>query len=291
MNEKSGRWGAVNGISTVRNWAINDAHTAPTAVASNTGFGTARRVGVQDWTGSFDVYGTTPPIYPGDLFAFIGYMGPDDNVSGVGPRYAGDARCNQLTMNMNWAGGEIISLACEFGGHLALTPTSSGGAEITDGTVPALTPISGGSYIEYSLDGSTWHVWESLLQATWTWTNAVQPYVNSSTFVSGKLWTGRAEGHNDWSLQCVEQNTNRARFAKGQELWIRLHLDSSGTNFWELKTGLVGQFTGIQVDRETSKIIQQTINVDMNANGVSDGSLGWIKNPAGVVVWGDGLIS
>ena len=286
MNEKSGRWGAVNGVSTVRNWSINDSHNAVPAVASNTGFGTTRSVGAQDWEGSFEVYGVTPPMYPGDLFTFIGYMGPDNNISGVGPRYSGDARLSQFALNMNWAGAEVISLTCEFGGHLALTPLSSGGAAITDATAPALTPISGGSYVEYSTDGSTWHTWESLLQATWSWTNALQSYVNSSTFVDGKLWTGRAAGVNDWSLQLVEQNTNRSRFDKGAELWIRLHLDSSGTNFWELKTGVVGQFTGIQVDRESGKIIQQTANVDMNSNLRSDGSLGYIKNPAGDVVWG-----
>ena len=213
-------------------------------------------------------------------------MGPDDNVSGVGPRYAGNAILSQFALTMNWAGGEIISMGCEFGGNLALTPTSSGGAEITDATAPALTPISGGSYVEYSTDGSTWHTWESLLQAVWTWTNSVQTFVNSSTFVSGKLWTGRAKGINDWSLQLTEQNTNRSRFSKGQELWIRLHLDSSGTNYWELKTGILGQFTGIQVDRESAKIIQQTVNVDMNAALVADGSLGHIRNPSGVVVWG-----
>lgn len=284
MAVHSGRRSAVNGISTVRNWSVNDQHTPAQGVASNTAYGTLRRKGVHDWTGSFDRFGVVPEVMPGESFSFIGYTAPDDDISGVGMRYSGTACVSQIALNMNWAGGEMISIQHDFAGHLALTGTP-GAAEITDSTDPEVYPI-GGCKLEYSSDGSTWHEWTDLLQAVWTLSNQLQQYVNSSTYVGGYLWTGRKPGPIDWQLAVTEQNGDRSRFNKGDDIWVRLHLDTSGTNYWQLKVGQVGDFTGIVADRETGKILQQTVNVRMNSNLLADGSLGHILKPDGTAWWG-----
>jgi hypothetical protein len=284
MSLHSGRYAAVNGVSTIRNWSINDEHNSAVGVASNTRFGKARRRGVSDWTGSFSLFGITPPVMPGQAISFIGYGAPDNDVSGVGNRYSGSGLLQQFALNMNWAGGEIISGQCDFGGNGALAIVSSGGAEITDSTDPELYPI-GGAYVEYSTDGSTWNTWTDVAQALWTFINELQTAVNSSTYVSPHLWTARKAGNYDWSLAITEQNSDRSRFQKGQQLWVRLHLDATGSNYWELATGLVKNFTGIVYDRESGRINQQTVNVEMNSNNVDDGSIGHIKKPGGDTVW------
>lgn len=284
MGVHSGKWATANGISTLREWSINDVHTPAEARTSNTAFGKSRRKGVNDWTGSVNVFGITPPAYPGSTIAFIGYVAPDNDASGVGLRYSGNAIISQMVLSLNWGAGELLGISLEFGGVGALA-TPAAQAQITDGTTPTLYPVPG-CKVEYSTDGSTYHEWTDLVSATWTLTNEVQTYVNSSTYENGRLWTGRKAGPIDWTLSLVEQNSDRSRFGKGDQLYIRIHLDASGTNYYELKTGLVKDFTGLQVNRETGAILQQTVNVEMNSNDVSDGSLGHILLPDTTVWWG-----
>lgn len=274
MGVHSGRFGTVDNVKTVRDWNINDSGTLAEAVASNTAFAKARRPAIEDWTGGFKYYGSLPPVMPGELFPFVGYMAPDNDAGGAGQRYSGNAIASQLIANWNWQNGEILNQQIDFGGHLALA--SASGAVVLDEEDPDL-PIVGGTKIEFSLNDADWEEWTNLLQATFTLTNALQTYVNSSTYVGGRSWTGRKPGNLDWTLAVVEQDVIRSRFNKGDQVALRLYV--SGEDFWLLKWGIVKEFTGITVNRETGAIIQQTVNIEMNGVNIDDASLGTITLP------------
>lgn len=284
MGVHSGKWAVLNGISTVRNWSINDTQALFKGVASNTGFGTATRQAVEDWTGNFAVFGHTPPVMPGDLISFLGYTAPDNDSSGVGWTYSGQALITQLALTWNWTPGEVLSQAIDFGGHLALTP-NAGASQITD-TSAADLPLVAVTSIQYSLDnGSTWVNWTTnsgVLQAVLTITTAPQVYVDSSTIVSERIWTGRKKSIFNWTLAVTEHEIDRTRFTKGQQMLLRLFVDS--THYWELKWGKISGFSGIQVNAETGAIIQQNVDVEMNMSddGIvssTPGVLGHILKP------------
>jgi hypothetical protein len=287
MAVHSGRFGVVNGVSTVGEWSIADAGTLAEAVASNTAFGTARRPGVEEWSGSYQPYGYAPPSgqMPGDSISFIGYMAPDNDQGGVGEEYSGTAMLKQLAVNWNWASGEIISFQTDFDGHLALTPTPATGPHL-DSSVPSFPQI-GGTFFSYATVSpwTSYTTWTDLVSATWTLKNNVQPYVNSSTWLGtpGRFWTGRKQGIYDWTLAVTEQNVDRARFKKGDQLALRLYVTQS--LYWELWWGMVRDFTNIVVDRKTGKIITQTINIDMQVSDVTAGTLGHILKPDGTTWW------
>lgn len=285
MGLHSGKFGVVNGASTVRNWSITDSESLQAYVASNTLFGTGRRRGVQEWSGSYSFYGHTPPVMPGDLFSFLGYTAPNDDVSGTGMRYSGQAMCENVNVNWSWQDGAIINGDVNFQGHLGLT--SEDGAEITDETVPVVPLIALGK-IEYSKDdGSTWTEWTNLLSASLTLSCSVQAYVNSSTVVSSALTTGRKSGPFDWTLAVTEQDVRRDHLSKGESIVLRLWVDTS--QYWELMWGKVGEFTGLTVDRESGAIMQQTVNISMDGFDPDEStyanSYGHVLKPDGTEWW------
>src|SRR6185437_15471936 len=279
MAVHSGKFGVVNNQSTVRNWSINDSQTLAKGVASNTAFGPFRRRGVEEWTGSFAQYGKQPTVMPGDSFTFQGYTAPDNDAYGAGIEYSGTAIVRQLVVNWNFEGGEMINMAIDFDGHLNLTSQGVSGAVYLDVSTPTIPPIALGSLSYATVSPWTsFTTWSDVASATLTITNEVQEYVNSSTIVAAAgvnhLWKGRKSGNMDCTLSVVEQNLNRSRFNKGDDIAVRLYVDA--TTFWELKWAQVKDFTGIQVDRETAKILQQTVNTEFNGVLTADGSLGSI---------------
>src|SRR5947207_1860310 len=81
MGVHSGKFAAVNGKSTVRNWSINDTNATKAFIASNTGGGTGRLKGNHDWSGSYSQYSGIPAVMPGSALSFTGYSAPDSDVN------------------------------------------------------------------------------------------------------------------------------------------------------------------------------------------------------------------
>lgn len=267
MGPQSGRFGVIDGISTVRNWSINDVSTLPKGVASSTKNGALRRPGIRSWTGSFAFYGHTPPVMPGSLFDFAGYTAPNDGVSGNGVVYLGQAICDSASIVWNWQSGDIISGTCNFSGHLELTTDVD---EYLDTTSPNAPSICGTGIFYNATE------WENVTQATLNLTAANGSYVNSST----GCWTGRRPGPVDATLSVVEQEVARGSFEIGDDLIVKIMVD--GTDFWELKWMKVKDFSGLSVDRETGAIMSRTVALEKNG---FNGGTGWIKKPGGTTWW------
>ena len=285
MGVFSGRLGIIDGQSTVRNWNVSEVGTLPKYVASNTRGGSSREKGTRDWTGGFGLYGAIPSILPGDQFAFKGMTSADDLTEGnAGEQLSGSARVLSLTVNWNWAGGELLSMEVSFGGHLVLTKAN---AVLTqDLTVPASLPIAG-TKIQHSADGASWHDIPNLTTASLTIVSEVPTYVNSSTFdaATEALWTGRTKGPIDWTMS-MNQEDNKPGGTNGypaidSKHQLRCYINS--TEFWLLKWAQFSDYSNLTVDRESGAIISRTLNCGMA--GIKDGVDGSITLPGAGSAW------
>lgn len=288
MGLHSGKWAAVNGVPNIHQWSISETQSPAKGRASNTALAPIRKRGVHQWSGSYSAYGGTPTCMPGVLFGFVGFGAPDDDVSGAGQRYSGNAIVDSVAITWNWATGECISHVVSFSGHIDLTKAS--GNEPADATTPVMPPIAP-CKIKYgavtaSADGDFTNV-AALTQAVLTISSENQSFVNSDTVVgtgaSAKLWTGRKAGVPDWTLALSQQDNLRvgAPFDIGDDISLRLYVDA--TTYWLLKWGHVRDFTGITADRNTGAIIGRTVNVDWNA--YASPGLGVVTDPSGTQWW------
>lgn len=284
----SGKFGSVDGVSTVMNWAVVDTMTLSDTVASNTSGGHARRKGIHDWTGSFAGQGGTPPVMPGEYFLFSGYTAPDSDVAGeAGLVYSGQAIVESVTITWNWEGGEIIGWTVNMASNGPIAGTTA--VEVPDVTVPDVPEVCA-TIIEW-LDGQDGtgngagaHVeWANLQTATLTITAANTTYTNSSTIFGGQCWTLRQPGVVDFQVSVTEQDNDRAKFDKGDDLHLKMYV--SATTFWFLSWAKLREFTGLTVDRTSGAILSQTVNFDMNSNRDSDGVLGFINKPDLTEYW------
>lgn len=276
MGAHSGKFGVVNGQSTVRNWTINEVQEAKAYVASNTKGGTGRIKGVHDWSGSFGAYGGQPAAMPGETLAFAGYTAPNDNTVGSdGQRYSGSAIVDSVAITLNWATGDILSYVLNFSGNGALTKDTG---LYSDATTPDVPPIVLGRVDWLTGTGpDVWTEWENIAQAVLTITAANQAYVNSSSVVSGIAWRQRLAGIIDFTLAITEQETLRASLPSiGTSEAIRLYINA--TEFYELRNANLLDFSGITVDRETGAITQRTVNFGMD---------GWSAGVEGEIILPD----
>jgi hypothetical protein len=274
MGVHSGKFGVVNGMSTVRNWNITDELSNPKFTASNTAGGTGRKTGIDAWTGSFGYFGATPTVMPGESFTFKGYCAPDnDTLAGVGTNVTGTALIDSVVISWNWTNGDIISAVANFSGHLGLTENLAAAA-IADATTPD-APAACGTKIEYSSDGVTYTELANLTQATLTISAANQSYVNSGT----SCGTGRKPGPIDWSLSITQQEQANI-LTNGNNYFLKCWID--GVNFWHLKWGKYKGRSNLSVDMESGAIISHVKNFEMNGYNTTQG---FIKLPAAGANW------
>jgi hypothetical protein len=268
----------------VRDWTLNDMQALAPAVASNTAFGTDHEPAIEEWNGTFKTYGDSPPCMPGDTIAFQGYTAPDNDAYGNGVEYAGNAVVKQVTLNLNFTGGEPVQYDVEFEGHLNFTTQGVSGSVILDLTNPNIPPIVNAG-LQFSMNGSVWNPVPNVASCQLVFTNGVQEYVNSSTIVAvssvNHLWKGRKAGNFDWALTIAQQDNIRTLFNKGDNVYFRPYV--TATTYWDLKWGCIESFSGITVNRETGAIIQMSVNAKMKAQVA--GVLGYVKKPDTTTFW------
>jgi len=278
MSVHSGKFGVVNGVSTVRNWTLEQVSASQAFVASNTRGGTGRRKGVKDWTGSYSCYGSTPPAMPGELFNFEGYTAPEDDQWGSdGLTYYGQALVTQVALNLNFESSEIWNFQTSFGGDGALARKSDVIADATDPR--AYSPLDSKIVIldpdrsvlgSGSLSASAGEE-SCITSAALTLSVPDNTYVNSCT----TPWTGRRAGPLDWTgtLNSQHIDPDDLGFEIGDDVILQLWVDD--VNYWEFKWVHIKDFTGLTIDRETGAILSMGIAIEMNGfvDGLGDGHI------------------
>lgn len=275
--EHSGRYGVVNGQSSIRTWSVNETSTPAKHVSSSTKWGTGRRKGIKAWSGSFGAFGGVPLVMPGEFFDFKGYTAPDNDISGDGVTCEGRAVMDSIAITWNWTNAEIISLVANFSGHLALT---IGSDEYSDAGVPdqpstllALPPA-----FQIGIGAET--PWSCVSQMALNISCANTQYVNADT--TG--WTGRKTGPAvDWTLAVTEQKVKRAGLPEiGDDMILKLYVNA--TQFWHLKWGHLKDYSNLTVNRETGEVLSRVANLEMS--GFDDaGAAGLIQLPGAVAAW------
>jgi len=274
MAVHSGKMGAVNGQSTVRNWQINDTASSVGFRASNTQCGMARKKGVRSWAGSFSGNGGLPAVLPGQLFQFQGFTAPDSGVAGTaGLTFSGQAIVDSLAITWDWNANEIIQHTVNFSGHLNLTEANGTVSDATTVVAPSAANAT------LSVDGA------DILNYVNANLNVVannQSYVDSSTIIAGTTWTGRKAGGIDWNA-AVTVNNHAKQFAMQADYELVMGVDAATD--WTLRYGHLRDYTGLVVDPNTQAIQQQTMNFEMTGLHPTTGAIGQILLPGGAVFW------
>ena len=278
--EHSGRYGAIDGVASLRKWSINEGYTTQKSVASNTKSGTNRNKGIYDWTGSYSAFGSVPAAMPGETLSLSAYKSPSAaGLTSAGDIFSGTILVTQVAITWDFKTNAPISHEVQFGGDGALTMTT--GALITDASTVEEEPPCLGKIVTFS--GSETRI-PHVTQAVLTFTREAKTSVNSGTSAgSGACLTARRPGAAiDWTLAITTEDGNENTvLASGSILNFRCYVD--GTDYWDLKWGLMGQRSGLTVDRESGNIIGQTHNAEMK--GFNAGTVGHIKKPGEVTAW------
>jgi|SRR3989304_7278196 len=288
MGPTSGKWGVVatDGIpvSTIRNWMVN--HTADTKplVASNTKGGNSRRFGNQDWTGSFEQFDGVPIVMPGQGFNFIGFIGPlSGTPQDVGPAYVGPAIVDNIALTINWETGDIITCVTNFSGNgeVQVLP----GQDFVDNTTPKgypsqLAKLELAMYTAGTLVYTPICVQQAVLNIL---ANNI-PVMDSC----GDGWMRRLGGVIDWNMNfvCTEADITAQPLNMLVNSYVAAKLWINSLNYWDLKWALVKEYTNFTVERDTGKLINYTVNIEMSVdsgpNSLADGQ---IILPGAITPW------
>lgn len=282
MSVHSGKFGVVNGQSTSMGWNLTDGQAAQPFRTSNSACGTIRRQGVRSWSGSYNMAGGTPSVMPGDSISWAGYTAPDDDVSGTGQRASGTALVSSVVITWNWETAEILKHVVNFVGHLALTWDQGVYSDATSVVAPEVC----GTKVQY--DDATKKVITDLKSASLTISSDIKSYVNSSTYVGSKCWTGQKAGPIDFEIALVQDCNERDESGGddhapplGTDLALEMFVDS--TDYWDLQWAQVMEYSNLTVDNDTGDIISRTINLAMNGNKA--GTNGSITKPGAGSAW------
>ena len=278
--EHSGIYGAIEGVSHLQQWQVEEGYTNVKSVSTSTQHGTNRHRGIYDWTGQYSAYGGIPAYMPGEFFDFVGFKGPDS--SGgllLGDQLEGNVLVGSVAITWDFKTNTPISHVVQFGGNGALAFAT--GPEIVDAALPRDDTPCLGKIALYASPTET--PIPHVTQAVLTFTREMKTAVNSGTSAgSGKCQTARRPGAAiDWSLAITTENGNEyAPLASGLVVNPRCYINA--TEYWDLIWGLIGKRTGLIANRETGDIISQTHNIEMKGFGASQGS---IVMPGDVDFW------
>ena len=278
MGIHSGKYGTINGVSTVHRWTVSETTTPIRTVASNTKAGSSRKEGVYDYTGVMEGYGGVPPVMPSEYFNFLGFTAPTTGARATAGKdlSANNAIVESVTVNWDWSSGEILGWTANFAAGQPLILTRATSSTVDNTTF--LPKVICGTKVTLTA-GNT--VWPNIVSAALTITAANPRFVNSSTGGA----TGRRPGVIDWSAAIVEQATGpNATLTTaaclttevGGDNILRLWCDA--TTYWDLTYAHLASISDLVVDLKTDEIIQQTNNFEMAGFDVS-GNEGYIGRP------------
>jgi hypothetical protein len=263
----SGKSGAVNGRSTVREWSITPSAQAAAFVssargASGSGGMTGIVPGNTDWTGQYSFYGIDPGVYPGDSFTFTG-------ATGDGTVYTGTALVSSMSLAAPVEEGGIINGTIQFAANSALSRAAT---PVNDTTVPAAySPIT------------VTAVWNSVTLAnlrSWNFTinSALQTYTDAGVT---KRVAGNLSANGSISLY---EGDIQATLLEGEQYTLDCYVTAS--TYWRFTYAtLVGKPHTIPI--ESGGIV--AVQYDWQYSGYKriSGTMtkGTILKPGGSALW------
>jgi len=273
----SGRFGSVNGQSTIKQWTLNETSDVKKFAASNTQGGMGARRGARDWNGSFAGYGT-PNAMPNDIIALSVSTGDDGG--GAAVSFAGSAFITQTAITWNFSTQEILSYVTSFASNGALTKGAGTGGDVTQ----PFAPSPCGLKIEVGA------ILPDVEQCVLTIKSDPKAYVNSDTVEDGFCWVRRRPGNIDWNAAITQQSLGGLAPVIQDDYVCKFYtsLNEAGDalmDHYELTWGHLGESTGITCNVETADITKRTLNLTMN--GAKEGDdVGRILLPGGELFWG-----
>jgi hypothetical protein len=229
-----------------------------------------------DWSGAYDAYGHTPANMPGDGFTFTGSTDGTLGVEGV-------AIVDSVVITCDIAAGGILSHVVNFSANGVLD--LSGGVA-TDAT-PLIPPSAIGCKVALDFsktDTPAFADETDVLNWTLTLTAANTPYVTSSTAGQTKRNQGNIDATMSYAV-LIEDGDAANLPLKNSIAAIRFHVSAS--LFWEIRWGIFGDISDINIDIETAAMVGATLNASLNVieNIDSTDTIGAIVNPATSDFW------
>lgn len=241
MSVISGLAGRINGQSTVGRWSISHTADLQPIIASNTKGAPVRVTGNSDWTGTYEAWGHTPGLFPGELFQFQGSI---DGANGADSGASG-AIVDSVAIEWDIAAGAPIKHTVSFSANAALTL----GADVVavDSTDPAaFTTVGTKLNIVNSIpDSPTNADLDDVTSMTLTITADNKAYASSSTAGVMK----RVAGNLDATVSITALTDDWSTLPQINDI-RSLKLFVNATEFWLIEYVIFAELTDMEVNRE-----------------------------------------
>ena len=260
MGEINGIGGVVDGEATIRSWTAELSDELVAVIASNTQGGPHRIDGNEDWSGSYNGFGSIPNRLPGDFIANL-KLSLDGSVGIDGP-----AIVDRVEVVWDIENKQPIAYVTSFSGNG--TP-ALGVAVAADTTKPADQVLpSAGTKIEladYDPDTPSYLAIEGFRSATLAMWRDNTSYVNSGTAESVK----RLKGNFDASLVFAVHTHDFDKLAAalntpalGKNMGVKIYTTS--ILYWLLEWMKLRNLSDLLCDREGAAMVGMTLNWEFN---------------------------
>lgn len=273
-----GYQGAVNGVSAVVKWEIDQEASRNPAANSATENSVNELEGITDWKGYYVAHGHTPASNPNDALTFKGTIDQGGTITNATAE--GTAIVERWQIAWDWANNRPIIHQVQFGGNGTLSFSTT---SIEDNGDPAwympcglpvkiATPAAEPTYAELT----------DVISGALSYWAEVEPYANSSTSNE----TRRAAGNKQWAVDlAVHVDDTSAMEALDGQKGVQLFV--TATTYWQAEWVTWKKVGPLSVEVQGRELIA----VHYRGMGSSwvDVSGTWTKgaltNPATTDVW------
>ena len=249
----------TNGVSTVRNFNINDASGNQSYYSTNSGTLNGIMPGVRDCAGSFGYYGKQPPAVPGAGYAsFYGWNGESITQPIIAESFSHSCDIN---------GGGILSGTVNFKGNGTGIVRAASGSAPTDSSVPLV--FSGiGCKAQWAARTNTSNTLQTLADIPdvqqWTVNGSYDLKEYNSSDTSGVKKRVQANGKADASVTFLQSsgayiNATATKMIPGTYGSLRLY--TSASDFWALVYVCV-KSADANYDVESGDLMGYTVGFD-----------------------------
>lgn len=277
MGAIKGYEGAVNGVSNVIKWEIDQEasrNPAPNSATQNTA---NELEGTTDWTGHYVAHGHTPGVDPNGALTFKGTIAQSDATNST---IEGTAKVERWQIGWDWANNRPIVHQVHFGADGSL---SYGSASVKDAGPPSwFLPCGLKMQIATPAASPTYADVTDVIAASLSCWAEVAPYVNSSTSNE----TRRASGLLQWALDVAVNfdDTSVLQLLDGQK---GVKLPVTDSTYWTVQWVTWKKIGPISVEVQGRDVIAAHYrgfgSSWVNVSGTW--TKGKLERPAGTAVW------